>query len=130
MWDTYRYQKLLPMFDEQRTKLQWRESQPLNRRWWTRRPPTGVYVVWAYNPNTQRKRAIYVGQGQVRIRLNQHRKTKCDREDEYTDLQVAWAPAPKNRCGGIERWLANILRPVEGSRWSRDCPIEVNLPSD
>jgi hypothetical protein len=43
-------------------------------------------------------------------------------------IRVTWAKVGKQERGGVERYLANTLDPLEGDRWSNDDPVRVNLP--
>ena len=43
-------------------------------------------------------------------------------------LRVTWAEVKKEHRGGVEHFLAQVLQPLEGDRWSDDDPIQVNLP--
>lgn len=46
-----------------------------------------------------------------------------------SDLRVSWAPVESERDRrGIERYLADQLRPSMGYHWPKVEPIPVNLP--
>ena len=84
---------------------------------------SGVYVIWAGN------RWVYVGQGDVASRLSAHRTNSSILA--YRDsgqLMVTWAILPAGQMDGIERYLADTLRPAVGAQHHVALPIPVNLP--
>ena len=84
----------------------------------------GVYVIW-----TARGRAIYVGQGRIRERLQGHRGDPSILQYREGELWVTWASvAAQDMRDGIERYLADRLRPAVGSAYPRVFPLAVNLP--
>jgi hypothetical protein len=91
----------------------------------------GVYVIWSEDATGGRKRAVYVGQGRpIANCLDRHRGepkiTRHQREGRI--LRVTWAKVRKELRGGVERYLADALEPLEGARWSDDDQVPVNLP--
>ena len=91
----------------------------------------GVYVIWSEDPDGSRKTAVYVGTGKpISECLARHRSetaiTRHGRNGRI--LRATWARIGKNERGGVERYLADTLQPLEGDRWSDDDPVPVNLP--
>ena len=91
----------------------------------------GVYVIWAEDAYGSCKKAVYGGQGKpVADCIARHRKeaviTRHRRSGRV--LRVTWAAVKKEQRGGVEHFLAQALKPLEGGRWSDDDPIQVNLP--
>lgn len=81
----------------------------------------GVYIIWQGNGPV-----IRVGQGNIRDRLYRHRN---DPEiTKYQSLYVTWAPVSFLYRNGIERYLANVLRPVVGDAFPVAIPTPVSLP--
>ncbi len=90
----------------------------------------GVYIIWRRGVPSRRMRVLYVGQGNIRRRIRQHRHNiRAHPRGREGDLRVAWAlvedPAERS---GVERYLADELRPRFGSQWPRVGPVRVNLP--
>ena len=90
-----------------------------------------VYVIWSEDAGGSRKVAVYVGQGKpVADCLARHRDevtiTRHGRNGRV--MRATWAKVRKEERGGVERFLADTLRPLEGDRWSSDSPVPVNLP--
>lgn len=81
----------------------------------------GVYIVWQKSGPV-----IRVGQGIIRDRLATHRSDKAI--TAYSSLYVTWAPVDALYRDGVERYLANILKPVIGDAFPTVIPIPVSLP--
>ena len=87
----------------------------------------GVYVIWhslgPSNPET-----VYVGQGRFGQRL--HERHYDGRLVHFLrhDLLVSWALVPEDQRGGVEHYLARVLEPRVGERWSDDEIVAVDLP--
>ena len=84
---------------------------------------SGVYIIWS-GTNT-----IYVGQGIIDDRLAAH--LDDPRIKPYNTpykLMATWAIVPANQRDGIERYLADTLKPLVGSSHPNATPIPVNLP--
>jgi hypothetical protein len=81
----------------------------------------GVYVIWQMNGPV-----IRVGQGVIKDRLATHRNDSA--VTRYQNLLVTWAPVPAIYRNGVERYLANTLRPIIGDAFPNAYPIAVNLP--
>lgn len=91
----------------------------------------GVYVIWAEDADGGCKKAVYVGQGKpVAACIARHRKEAVITRHRGSGrvLRVTWAAVKKEQRGGVEHFLAQALKPLEGGRWSDDDPIQVNLP--
>jgi len=81
----------------------------------------GIYIIWQGNGPV-----IRVGQGIIKDRFTAHRN---DGEiTKYGNLYATWAPVSVGHRDGIERYLANSLRPVVGGAFPNVQPIAVNLP--
>lgn len=85
----------------------------------------GVYMIWRNNDGT----VVYVGSGDIdRLwdHLNEYRIIK------YPNLMANYAIIGGNDSDiwrGIERYLADKYKPLEGDRYPADVdPIEVNVP--
>ena len=78
----------------------------------------GVYVIWAEDADGSCKKAVYVGQGKpVADCIARHRKeaviTRHRRSGRV--LRVTWAAVKKEQRGGVEHFLAQALKPLEGA---------------
>lgn len=110
--------------------LEWDE-----RSFWAIQPnANGVYVVYLYSEN-RGIRYIYVGHGNIRRRINEHRKpeshvmVKVPHVRDRYKLCVAWSLVNERKTRkGIEVYLAQELRPKAGKLWHNNNPIRVNLP--
>ncbi len=87
---------------------------------------TGVYIIWhAGNPG----RVVYVGQGDIKARLQAHRNNRSiTQHSQSGELHVTWASVPANQMGGVERYLADQWSPLIGDAHPQDLPIQVNSP--
>lgn len=81
----------------------------------------GVYVIWQANGPVVR-----VGQGIIRDRLSAHRRDSAI--TVYENLYVTWAPVSTLHRDGVERYLANTLKPKVGDAFPNANPIPVALP--
>lgn len=86
----------------------------------------GVYIIWhAGNPS----RVIYVGQGDVAERIENHRNnTKITQHSQSGKLYVTWAKLSENQKNGVERYLADKWNPLVGDVHPDALPIAVNSP--
>jgi hypothetical protein len=84
----------------------------------------GVYVIWHDgNPG----RTIYVGQGDLRPRLAEHRKDPAITQyATHGTLRVTWAVIPWYQADGVERYLAETLPPLIADERPDAAPIAVN----
>ncbi len=81
----------------------------------------GVYIIWQANGPVVR-----VGQGIIRDRLAAHRNDKAI--TTYHSLHVTWAPISSSYRNGVERYLANVLRPLVGDAFPNVIPTPASLP--
>ena len=81
----------------------------------------GVYII--YSGTT----VIYVGRGDIAVRLGAHRRDFRQRSD-YETLKVIWASVPEASQEGVELYLADTYNPIVGEHNSRNQAIPVNLP--
>jgi len=85
----------------------------------------GVYIIWHGGANPK---VVRVGQGDIAERL------ACHREDDEVQayagfgLYVTWAATSALEIDGIERYLADALSPLVGTRWPAAVPLRVNTP--
>ena len=88
---------------------------------------SGVYIIWASGGPV-----VYVGRGDIEDRLRSHRLDPTvlhyTGPTRQTALLVTWASVPFDSQRGVERYLANILRPRIGERHPSAVPIQVALP--
>lgn len=85
----------------------------------------GVYIIWHSGPTPW---TVYVGQGNIAERLGQHRRERGILQYSPLGLFVTWASVPWHSTDGIERYLADVLKPKEGQIHPNVPAIEVNLP--
>jgi hypothetical protein len=90
-------------------------------------PTTGVYVIWH---GGQPPWTVRVGQGDIAERIGVHRGDQqvLAYRSYGTGLFVTWAAVPAYSLDGVERYLADQLRPLVGDRFPNVVPIPVNLP--
>ena len=81
----------------------------------------GVYIIWQGNGPVVR-----VGQGVIKDRLFAHRNDRAI--TAHQSLFVTWAPVSSLYRDGVERYLANILRPSVGDAFPNAIPTPVSLP--
>lgn len=83
----------------------------------------GVYIIWSGTST------IYVGQGIIASRLAAHlNDPQIMRYNTPNKLMATWAIVPANQWDGIERYLADTLKPLVGTHHPNASPIPVNLP--
>ena len=85
----------------------------------------GVYIIWH---GGERSKVVYVGQGNIRERLEYHRTNPEIQKYENFNLYVTWASVPRECRNGIERYLTEYWQPLAGDRFPDCDPIEVNSP--
>ncbi len=91
----------------------------------------GVYILWYPESDRQGFQVAYVGQGVIKNRIHHHRGNWSRIRDLIIPryLRLTWAIVPCRKCrDGIERFLAEVLRPKVGEVWPQALPIKVNLP--
>ena len=87
----------------------------------------GVYIIWH---GGTRVRYVYVGQGVVADRLSEHKLNPDILQYRASGtLFVTWAAVSPRLRDGIERYLADFLRPMVGSQYPDVTPIPVNTNS-
>jgi len=85
----------------------------------------GAYVIWH---SGRPPWTVRVGQGNVPVRLGEHRGDQQILAYRSYGLYVTWAVVPAQYLDGVERYLADQLRPLVGDRYPDVVPIPVNLP--
>jgi hypothetical protein len=85
----------------------------------------GVYIIWHSGANP---RTVYVGQGVIRDRLNDHRDDPRIQAYAKLGLYVTWASVQVAERGGVEAYLAAKYDPLVGERRPAAAPISVNSP--
>src|SRR5574341_1138572 len=85
----------------------------------------GVYIIWYGGPNAA---TVYVGQGEIKERLNQHRSNQQIQSYDHLGLYVTWASVAQSSRDGVEAYLAGRLSPKVGEAHPNATSIEVNLP--
>jgi hypothetical protein len=86
----------------------------------------GVYIIWHGGQNP---RVVYVGKGDICARLTAHRNDKTiTAYNQSGPLFVTWAAVPAAQQDGVERFLADRLKPLIGDRHPDVAPIPVTLP--
>ncbi len=90
----------------------------------------GVYVIWLAPTPDMEGKTVYVGQGNIRARLSDHRNDERIAQHSIAGmLLVTWAVVPLDfDKDGIEAYLAKELNPAVGVGWPRVVSIPVNLP--
>lgn len=87
----------------------------------------GVYIIW----HNLSSKVIYVGQGNVKERLTEHRgDTNILSHRGNGLLLVTWASVPDEADRlGIERYLSGRYTPLLGQHYGTTPAIPVNPPS-
>lgn len=80
----------------------------------------GVYIIWIG------KQVVRLGSGIIKDRIATHRKDKAI--TAYKNLRVTWAKVNANQMEGVEKYLADTLKPAIGDAFPDRTPIPVNLP--
>jgi hypothetical protein len=87
---------------------------------------TGVYVIWH---GGQTPRVVRVGQGDIADRIAAHRgDQQILAYRSYGGLGITWAAVPAYALDGVERYLADQLKPLVGDRFPNVVPVPANLP--
>ena len=86
---------------------------------------SGVYVIWhsGNDPAT-----VYVGKGNIAERIQIHRNSEEILRFSHLGLFVVWAEVALTYQEGVERYLADSLKPKIGERYPNVTPIAVNFP--
>ena len=80
----------------------------------------GVYIIWSG------EHTVRLGSGIIKDRITEHRKNP--EITSYPNLKVTWAEVNANQMEGVEKYLADTLRPAIGDAFPDRTPIPVNLP--
>jgi len=86
----------------------------------------GVYVIWQGVDNPL---ALRVGQGLIRECLARERNDKEVLAYQQDAIYVTWGKVDRKFCGGIVRYIADILQPELESSSPDVEPLKVNIPS-
>ena len=72
----------------------------------------GVYVIWRRGTASRRQRVLYVGQGNIRRRIRQHRHNiRAYPMGREGDLRVTWVLVEsRDERSGIERYLGGVVK--------------------
>lgn len=85
----------------------------------------GVYIIWHGGPDPG---VVYVGQGDIKARIQHHRSDPEIQRFEPHGLYVTWANVPDTSRDGVESFLAKSWTPKVGTDHPSAEPIEVNSP--
>ena len=85
----------------------------------------GIYIIWHGGPHPA---VVYIGRGNIKNRLAEHRNDQRIQRYASLDLYVTWAMVGVQHRDGIEAYLASFWRPIVGERYSSASPIVVNSP--
>ena len=85
----------------------------------------GVYIIWHGGQDAW---TVYVGQGDIAARIDAHRQEPDILRFSSLGLFVTWAKVDTRSRNGVERFLADTLRPKIASRFPQVAPTAVNLP--
>ncbi|MEE9466405.1 MAG: hypothetical protein V3W14_12630 [Candidatus Neomarinimicrobiota bacterium] len=80
----------------------------------------GVYIIWSG------KQVVRLGSGIIKDRIAAHRNDKLI--TVYKNLKVTWAKVNATQMEGVEKYLADELKPAIGDAFPDRTPIPVNLP--
>ena len=93
---------------------------------------TGVYII-AYWDRSDKAIIVRVGQGIIWNRIKSHRENHeimRHGRSRKSPLHVTWSEIPTQVMrDGVERFLGDLLHPIEGDRFPDVFPVSVNLPS-
>ena len=87
----------------------------------------GVYMIWHGGPEPK---VVYIGQGNIRERLYDHRNDPKIQQYTHLDLYVTWATVFGQDRNGVEAYLADYWNPKVGERHPDARHIHVNSPWD
>lgn len=85
----------------------------------------GVYIIWHGGRNPK---VVYVGQGDIKDRIQFHRGNEAVQQYEPYGLYVTWADVSASSRDGVESFLAQRWTPKVGTDHPSADPIEVNSP--
>lgn len=87
----------------------------------------GVYVIFYLGNINTPGRVVYVGQGNIKDRINAHQRNPKILGYAHKDLRVTWAKVHQN-LDRIEKGLADRLHPLVGEAYPDVIPLAVNSP--
>ena len=85
----------------------------------------GVYIIWHGGTKPW---PVYIGQGNIKDRIAEHRKNPEIQQYANLDLYVTWATVHENHRNGVEAYLADAWKPKVGKLHPSASPIAVNSP--
>ena len=86
----------------------------------------GVYIIWHGGADPA---VVYVGQGNIKERLDEHRKRPEIQQYKHLDLYVTWSTVSKGYRKGVEAYLIDTWSPKENIITPQAIRrIEVNSP--
>ena len=90
----------------------------------------GVHLIGHEGKTSDSTWTIYVGQsGDIGGRLDDHQNDEAiTKYKERGTLYATWAKVSVSQRDGVERYLADELKPFEGKNHPKVTPIEVNKP--
>ncbi len=74
----------------------------------------GVYIIWHAGKHPH---VVYVGKGNIRDRIKEHRRKKEIQEFSQFTLFVTWAEVAPDYQEGVEAYLANYWKPKVGNNY-------------
>lgn len=88
----------------------------------------GVYIIW-HGPNPpQANQIVYVGQGDIKVRINKHRSDSRILKYQAHVMYVTWAEVAPSNIDGVERYLFDFWQPLVGQRAPDTLPIPASSP--
>lgn len=81
----------------------------------------GVYIIWHGQPDPA---VVYVGQGNIRDRLREHRQDPAILAYKDRELYVTWAKVDSAYRDAIEKYLAETWNPKVG----KNHPVTISKP--
>lgn len=88
----------------------------------------GVYIIWHGGTSHIKPRVVYVGQGNIKERIEHHRQNSEVQEYKHLGLYVTWARVSEKYRDNVEAYLADKWDPLVGERYPDALPIKVNSP--
>jgi len=85
----------------------------------------GVYIIWHGGSESA---VVYVGQGNIKDRLAEHRRDQEIQKYASLGLYVTWATVGAEHRNGVEKYLADIWHPKVGATHPTAEHIVVNAP--
>ena len=85
----------------------------------------GVYVIWHGGTNPK---VVYVGRGNIRERIREHRQRTDIQEYSRFTLFVTWAKVAPEFQEGVEAYLASYWKPKAEKKHPTAEHITVNSP--